>query len=240
MPRLYSIILLILLLAAGLTNYDRPLNFAFVVLGTTAVVTILNFYRLRSLPDSERSYWFLVLPGVFVLGFLGTLATISSAAIKLVLAAAGAGVFYHFNRSFPKRPAFLDEEFFTLTAAILILVAIWGLNFFFTPAWWITSLLIVVFFFPILGETFKKLGVPRPFFWALLNVLILVELTMSVLYWPVNILTAAVVVFAAFYLEYVFVALYYARRLTKKHIYFHLGLIFFVVLGSFLSSKWSA
>lgn len=229
MPKLLNVIFVILLLSAGLLRYESLPKFALTALLVAGLATFVKFY------SGARS----VLPAAFVLGYLGALAIVSSFVLKLTLAALLAGVFYYYNQSFPKRPAFLDEEFFIMTAAILILAALWGVNFFFTPPWWAISLLTLVFFYPVLSEALRKLDVPQPTLWGLLNALILVEVTMALLYWPVNILTAAVVVFAAFYLQYVFAALYYMRKLTKKRIYFHSGLITFVVLVSLLTSKWS-
>lgn len=229
MPKFLSIILVALLLGAGLLPYKSPFTFALLALGMAVFVTVINFY------SQNRS----ILPGAFVLGYLGVLAIVSSLSIKLILAVLAAGVFYYYHQSLPKKPAFLDEEFFIMAAAILLLSALWGVNFFFTPPWWAISLLTLVFFVPILREAFLKLDAPTPVLLAFLNVLILVEVTMALLYWPVNVLTATVVVFAVFYLQYVFSALYYMRKLTKKRIYFHSSLISFVVLATLLTSKWS-
>ena len=229
MPKFLNFILVGLLLAAGFLPYQSPYIFALTAFGAAVLVTVVNFY------SQNRS----VLPGAFVLGYLGALATVSSLSVKLVLAVLAAGVFYHYHRSLPKKPAFLDEEFFIMAAAILLFSALWGLNFFFTPPWWTTSLLTFGLFLPILREAFWKLGSPAPVLRGLLHALILVEVTMALLYWPVNAPTAAVVVFAVFYLQYVFSVLYYMRKLTKKRIYFHSGAISFVVLVTLLTSKWS-
>lgn len=229
MPKFLSIILVILLFGAGLLSYKNPFIFAPTALAIAVFVTTVNFY------SQNRS----ILPGFFVLGYLGVMATISSLFIKLTLGLLAAGVFYYYHLNLPKKQAFLDEEFFIMATAMLLLSALWGLNFFFTPPWWAVSVLTFIFFMPIFREAFSLLGVPTPALWALLNVLILVEVTAALLYWPVNVLTATVMVFAVFYLQYVFSALYYMRKLTKKRIYFHSGLISFVVSVTLLTSKWS-
>ena len=149
------------------------------------------------------------------------------------------GIFYYYQANFLTwQTPEVDQEFFTLTVGLLVLIPIWSLNFFFNFPGWVTTLSTSFCFFLIFIHVFYKINVPSKFIWALVSILILVELNASVLYWPVHFFTAAVMVFSGFYLLYVLTVLYYSHRLTAKRIYFHTALAFAVAIGAVSSSMW--
>lgn len=133
----------------------------------------------------------------------------------------------------------MDEEFFTLSAVILLLVSFWSINFFFSPPWWVISLLTLFAFWLIFEQFLQKISVASHMLWSLVGTLILVEISAALLYWPVNFFTSSVVVFSVFYLIYILTELYYAKRLTLKKLYFHVSLVSVLLLGTTLSSGWT-
>ncbi|MDP3741223.1 MAG: hypothetical protein Q8R08_02750 [bacterium] len=240
MPKILNSILTTLVFLMGFIAFDSWNRFVLAGLAILVIVIFVNYLRLKIFGAKMPDYWQLVMPGLYVLGLLGALASISSLTFKILLDVVGSGVFYYYQTNFLVNPeSEVDQEFFTLSTALLVLVLIWSLNFYYHAPWWTTTLLTSICFFLMFSEIFYKIKVPSRILWATVNSLVLAEVHAAVLYWPVNFLTAAVIVFSVFYSLYIFTKLYFAHRLTSKRIYFHTALILAVVFGAVISSAWT-
>ncbi len=219
-PRLEKIINAIflgLILALSLKGYSSLGEF----LRWTGIFIVtqllLNYYLLKEKAKN------LIFPTLFLLGLFGTLAAISSLALKILLALLGSLLYWKRTR--------LGKDLFPLSSAFLLLTLLWSVNFFFTPPWWLLSLLSFSLFFLWFWARFSLLR-------TLLFSLIVVEISWAVQFLPVHFLTAAVIIFAIIYLMYMFTRLQQEQALTRQQIYFQTGMMVVLLLLTFLSSAW--
>lgn len=215
MARLVNILLSSSTVAASFINFTRLRDYLAASGVVIALAVAANFPR--------RNF----LPALFLVGFWGTMAATSSLGVKLFLAIVSGVLFYFYTRSNRQL-----SEVFILTTALLILTTIWAVNFFFTPAWYVSTLVLAVLMFLVFREIIPNL------IFALIGTLALVEVFWAVLFLPVHFLTAAVIVFAGFYLLYMLTSLFFSGQLTRPKIYFHTGLTVTLLVLSLLTSAW--
>ena len=206
----------------------------------TAVIILIS--KLRMLRRTTKNPWdllWLVMPMLFLVGIFGTVAA-TSLSLGIFFAIFASYLFYFYYRHFPSPIPLYIEQTFTLYGAFLLSVFLWSLNFFFTPPWWITSLLMLAGFFPLFLQAFYKMArqIREAVFDALVASLLMVEISWTVLFWPVHFFTAAVISFAIFYLLYMLSIQYFKGRLNRRKIYFQLSLISIVVFVTLISSSW--
>lgn len=181
-----------------------------------------------------------ILPAFFMIGLFGTTAGISSLFLRICLGLLAAGLFYSYQIYLGEPlPAFL-EDLFVLSTAFLLSIFLWSLNFFYSPPAWGTLLLSSVLFFPVFFQSFYKLekGRGRAILLALVAILLISESAWVILFLPLHFLTAAVMQFGVFYTIYMLSLAHFSGRLTRKKVYFHVGLILIVLGISLLSSPW--
>ncbi len=180
-----------------------------------------------------------VLSILFLVGYFGTIASISSFAIKLFVAIAAA-FFFYLHETYDLKRRFLFEDFFELSSGFLLLTFVWSFSYFFSPHWWVVMILTFVFFSVFAFQMFLRWGVlaADAFLWALISALLMVEVSWTVLHLPVHFLTASVASFGVFYLLYQISLLYFTGTIAKNKIYFHAILITVAVILSLISSPW--
>ncbi|MDP3993713.1 MAG: hypothetical protein U1C57_00155 [Candidatus Doudnabacteria bacterium] len=234
------IILAAIVFVASLPLYENLNQFIWAGAGVTFLFIFVNLVLIRKTARTETDYLPLILPTIYLVGFFGTVASLSSLGMRLFLALGAVFLFYVYQIYFPTVPPLLVEETVSLAAGFMALLTVWSVNFFFTPAWWLLSSLTLIVFFPMFFQAFYKMGRAGLdcILLSLIASLIMVETAWAILFMPVYFLTAAVVNFSAFYLIYVLSGMYFAGRLTAKKVYFQTGLILLFLLISFISSPW--
>jgi len=213
-------------------------NYLIFVLVSLVVILLANYFWLRR---NERRAVFLLLPALFSLGAFGILATVSGLGFKVIIALALALLFYFYQLRYPVSHSTSLEEVFNLVTALVLLVFLWALSFFFNLSWWGLLMITFILFFLLFWQAFYKIGKQSTelSLWTLLSAILVVEVSWAVLYLPVHFLTSSVVVFSAFYLIYMFSRLYQKDKLSRDKIYFQLGLMGIVLLLSLVSSRWT-
>lgn len=240
MPKILNLIMSFLVFAVGTVYFDSWYWFFSAGAGVVIFVIVLNLLRFKISRIQKNSFWRLVSPCLYLIGFFGTMAGVSNFIFKILLGVAGAGIFYFYQANFiSPRLSEEDKEFFMLSAALLTMISIWSLHFYYTLPWWMVTLLALVMSILLFGEVFLGLTVPHAKVWTLVATLIIVETFSAVLYLPVNFFTQSVIVFSIFYLLYILSKLYFSKRLTAKRIYFHAALALVLVAGAAASSRWA-
>ncbi|OGE76344.1 MAG: hypothetical protein A3C85_00925 [Candidatus Doudnabacteria bacterium RIFCSPHIGHO2_02_FULL_48_21] len=203
------------------------------------LILLLQLRLLRRTTANREDLLWLVMPFIFLVGTFGTVAA-TSAGIGIFFALFAGYLFYFYHRHFPSPIPLYIEQTFTLYGAFLLAVFLWSLNFFFTPPWWITSLLMCAGFFPLFWQAFYKMGQQgsEAALYALVMALVMMEVAWTVLFWPVHFFTSAVMSFSAFYLIYMLAMFYFKGRLNRRKVYFQVSLISIVVLVTLASSSW--
>ncbi len=206
---------------------------------TAGIILVSEARGLRRTTKNPHDLLWLVMPLLFLVGIFGTVAA-TSVSIGIFFAIFASYLFYFYHRHFPSPIPLYIEQTFTLYGAFLFSVFLWSLNFFFTPPWWATSLLMLAGFFPLFLQAFYKMArqMRESVQGALIASLLIVEISWTVLFWPVHFFSAAVVSFAAFYLIYMLSTQYFKGRLNRRKIYFQLSLISIVVFITLASSSW--
>ena len=238
--KIINFILALVILGVTLGNYDSLSSFVVVALADAVLVLVIDFLAVRRVSSTRVDYLLLVLPGLFLIGLFAAISATSALGTKLLVAVLALDVFYIHQSYFPKKPPAFIEETFTLTTSFLLLYGLWAINFFLTPAWWKTMALAFAVFLLLFYQAFYKMGNTgrTASLHALLASLLITEIFWTVLFAPVYFLTAAVLVFAVFYLIYMLSNFYFERRLSRNKIVFHTSLIFAVILLSLASSPW--
>lgn len=232
----------LILITALLGNRSGAQRLGSYYIGAALSFAVIIFSELRLLRRRTRSradFLWLVMPGLFLLGIFGTVAA-TQAGIGIFFAILASYLFYFYHRHFPSPIPLYIEQVFTLYGAFLLSIFLWSFNYFFTPAWWITTLLMFGGFFLLFLQAFYKMARPpgEAVFDALVMALLMVEVSWAVLFWPVHFFTAAVISFAVFYLAYMLGVQYFKGRLNRRKIYFQTSLISIVVLITLISSSW--
>ncbi len=180
-----------------------------------------------------------ILSILFLIGYFGTLASVSTLALKLIVSVVAVILFYFFQTRDEKSP-FLFNDFFVLSAGFLLLTGIWSFSYFFSPHWWVVMILTFVLFFVFMHRIYSRVAVlgADALLWALIAALLMAEVAWAALHLPVHFLTSAVLNFGVFYLVYQFSSLHFAGKLAKNKVYFHALLIGIVVILSLTSSPW--
>lgn len=241
MPQKYWKILNIAITAGAIYAAARPYEriapfvwYALIPLGLSAAA---NFIFLKR---TGASFWHLVPPLFFLVGFFAASAAVSWPAAKIFLSAVAGLLFFAYENHFPQKHSIFLEELFVLATGFLILLGITGINFYFNLDWWISSALVFVLFFFIFSQQFYKMkrGDRREPLYAAAGSLIVFEFFWIALFWPVHFLTLAVTVFAVFYMIYMISNLTFAGHLTRRKVYFHAFFMLALVLSGLLSSAW--
>ena len=225
---------------ASLLTYHSPSQFALSALGFVCLVTLINLFSIRKIVTSFADFSLLVLPAFFLLGIFGVTSLVSSDFLKLLIAVPACYMFLLYEFYFPKRVRVALEELFSVTTGFAILVFLWGINFFFTPTWWIFMLILGLAFFLLYFQAFYKFGFAtgEAFTNSLLGTLVMLETAWAVLYWSVHFLTSAMVTFVVFYVVYMLSAEFFKGTLTRRKIYFQLWVVSFILFFSVASSLW--
>ena len=234
------IVLAVSLFAASLPLYESLNQFIWAGAGVTLLFILVNFLLIRKTARAGTDYLPLILPALYLVGFFGTVTSVSSLGLRLLLSFGAIFLIYIYQIYFPTVPPLLLEETVSLAAGFMALLTIWSINFFFTPAWWFLSSLTLIVFFLMFLQAFSKMGRAGLdcILLSLIASLVMVETAWAVLFMPVYFLTAAAVSFSAFYLIYVLSSLHFAGRLTGKKVYFQTGLISLFLLINLISSPW--
>ena len=235
MKKVINILLGLAIVGAGLGSFRNLTDYAGYSFLTMAFAGITNFFFLRRSAKNKADYLPLFLPLVFLIGLFGTIAAVSSLAVRLFLGVASAFLFYFFSEGVK-----VLEEIITLAAVMLSLSFVWAVNFFFIPPGYVLLLLTNVLMSALFWQAFYKMGIrgPNHHLFAAISSLILIEVSWVTWFWPVHFLTAAVVPFSVFYLIYILSEQYFAGRLTRKKVFFQGGMIVVILALSVLSSSW--
>ena len=214
-------------------------SFYLAVAVSVLLILAMQFRLLRKTSKSINDLLWLVMPCLFLVGTFGAVAS-TSAGLGLFFAVLSSYLFYFYHRHFPSPIPLYIEQTFSLYGAFLLSVFLWGLNFFFTPAWWIMLLFGFISFFPFFWQAFYKMSRSgsAALFDALIVALFVVEMIWAMLYWPVYFFTVAVVMFGAIYLVYMLAFQYFKNRLNRRKIYFQVMVVSFVVLIALSTASW--
>lgn len=224
-----------LILIPVLLAHFRGSWFFVAAIVSAAVILFLFFRALPAPPAASRVR--LILPFVFLIGVFGTAA--ASPLAGTFFAVLGSYLIYYYYRFFPKAVPVFVEQTVGLYAAFLFAVFLWSLNYFFTLPWWIMVSLAGAGFLVLFWQAFYKMSEsPAPALGTMVGTLVMAEIFWAMLFWPVHFFTSAVVSFAVFYLVYMLSSLHFARRLSRRKIYFQVSFISVVVLITLLSSSW--
>lgn len=238
--RIINSVLAILIFGVAVTAYQDPKNYLLWGGILAVAVSIANLGGTKRNTQARFSGFFAILPAVYVLGLFGTIAATSALGTKMFLAIAGAVLFLFYEWDFPKKPLLSFEEIYTLSAAFLVLTALWAGSFFLHLPWWAVMLAAFVIFYLLFWQGFHKMNILKSdtILWALISALIMAEIVWAISFWPVYFLTAAAVSFAGFYLVYILSDLHFKGALSAKQVYFQIAIILVVLLFSLLSSSW--
>ena len=230
------------IVVAGLRSYENLENFIWMSAVTVGLVAAGNLFELRKVAVDAEGFWPAVLPVLYLIGLMGTVAASSTSYVRVGVVVIGAYIFYAYQRGFPNRvPQFLEDTF-SMLGTFFFLVFVWSLNFFFSLSipGWALMLGVATAFFLNFRQLFYKLGIfaRRGSIYALLCALVMAQVTWAILYWPVNFLTASVTSFTLYYLIYTLGTLHFRQNLNRDKLYFQIAIILVVLLFSLISSPW--
>lgn len=205
-------------------RFENLLYFGIYAAAVTAVAVFMNF--------RQKDFF----GSLFLLGFFGTFAGVSSLAVKLFLVIAAAALFYARARSSKGKV----WDVFILASGFLIFTLIWSLNFFFTPNLPVVLILTFILGLALFWDAFYAAGRAgtESLVLAMLCSLILTEVAWALQFLPVHYLTSAAVMFAVFYGIFMTSVLKWQGILSRKKVYFQSSIVVFILLVSLLSSAW--
>lgn len=223
-------VLALLVLFFSLGNYKHPYVFVILAVVFALAAAAIDFVALRR-ERTQRKARSVLLSALLVLGLFGVSLTISEAWLRWGFLALGAALLYFYQLYFPREIPGNGEEIAVLSAAAMLFILVWSVNFYFPRPWYVSLLLAVAVSLPLCLYIV-------PLAEALLGTLIITETAWALLYWPTHFLTTATVSFAVFYLLYVILRLAASGRLGKRQLYFQVGTVSAVLVIVLINSPW--
>jgi hypothetical protein len=200
------------------------------VLGLIAVTYLINLLRL------ELSWPHLLLPIFFLLAVGLSYLIITIPALRTVFLVISGLLFYFLEINLGKESYFLQSIF--LLSAFGIYSGLFALEFYLNLNIWLILLGVSAFtlLFTLQGFAGFELYTKKNL--ILLIVLIITESALGLLLWPVYFLVSGAVLFAIFYLLWIFLVSSFFGKLTRNKIYWQLSMVSIFLLIIFISSAW--
>lgn len=217
---------------------DQFYGYLFFSLAAVLAVGLLSAARLRKHSKKRSDLSWVIMPVLFAAGLFGTMAATNT--LGMLFAVLAVYILYFYFSYFPSGIPQYIEQTFVLLGTFMLVVAVWSLNFFFSPPWWLVTLLFFGVSFLIFWQMFYKMGQMEKnlTLGALIGGLIMAEVSWALLFWPVYFFTAALVSFSLFYVCYILSGLYFEGRLTSRKVYFQLALVLLVLFATLASTAW--
>lgn len=177
----------------------------------------------------------LLLPIFYLLGFASIFVTLTNPAWRMAFLVASCLAFYIMQISLGHESHFLQNIY--LFSVFAIFVGVESLQFYFhiSSLWLEPAIFAVVYILIVQG--FAGFSLPAKKYFHFLIALVCTEAAFGLSLWPTYYVINAILLFAIFYLLWVFSFSAFFGKLSRNKIYLQLGLVSFVVLVVLLTAN---
>jgi len=183
---------------------------------------------------------FLLYPLFWITASLGIMALIPDGFWRVIFALLLAMGFWKLQLElgpFVSSPA-LDNLFFLSVMGIFL--AVWAVDFYFTPGWWIilTSVFLLAWLFFWTSFFATDAGVNAKLVYSMILAFLLTQVTWAMLFLPFHFFTMSLILSGVFYVFWHIVRFYLQKTLTREKIIFYVAFAAGVEILALLTTAW--
>ncbi|HEX5430200.1 MAG TPA: hypothetical protein VFX17_03950 [Patescibacteria group bacterium] len=171
----------------------------------------------------------LLLPILFLAGFGSLFAVITGPGFREVFLIAASLTFYAMEVQLGKESHFLQNVY--LFSAFAIFVGLFAVQFYFNFNFVLLGLGVFVATYLLIIQGFAGFSLPVKKYFSFLTALVCAEASLGLYLWPTYYVVDAIVVFAIFYLLWIFSFSAFFGKLTRNKILWQLGFVCLVLLA---------
>jgi hypothetical protein len=230
--KISSVILAILLFAVlvGSAGQDRYAVFM-ASLGILMVATfVLNFIRIG------LSWPHLLLPMLYLLGIGSVFMVITGPTIRLLFLIVAAVTFYLLELNLGHESHLLQNVY--LISVFALYIGIFAIHYYFSLNTIYAVLAVFFVTYLLIIQGFAGFSLPAKKYFNLLMALTMAEAAWGLTFWPTHFVVNAVVLFAIFYIIWIFSFSAFFGKLSWKKIFLQLGLVTIVLSATLASAAW--